>query len=164
MLGWKLTGSLPPLKKYVIIIAPHTSNWDFLLCVLARSITRLNSKYLAKDILFKPPFGWLFRALGGYPVNRSKSTRMVDKVIDIFKKEENFIVAIAPEGTRKKVKDWKSGFYYIAAGAEIPIVMCALDYSRREFSISKPFYPTGNYNKDIIEIKAFYKDKKGKKR
>lgn len=87
---------------------------------------------------------------------------MVDKVIDIYKKEEKFILAIAPEGTRKKVKEWKSGFYYIAVGAGIPIVMCGLDYKKKEFTIAKPFYPKGDFESDLVEIKAFYADKKGK--
>lgn len=100
--------------------------------------------------------------MGGYPVNRSKSTRLVDKVIEIFNKEEQFIVAIAPEGTRKKVKEWKSGFYYIAAGAQVPIVMCGLDYRKKEFAISKPVFPTGEYERDMNEIRRFYSDKKGK--
>lgn len=160
--GWKVRGQLPDLKKYVIIMAPHTSNWDFMIALFARSITRVNSRYMAKESLFRPPLGWLFKALGGYPVDRSKSTRLVDKVISIFEKEEHFIVALAPEGTRKKVKEWKSGFYYIAFGAGVPIVMTAFDYSRKEFCISSPLYPSGNYESDRVTVRQFYADKKGK--
>ncbi len=162
MAGWKVKGQLPDLNKYVIILAPHTSNWDFMIALFARSITRVNSRYMAKESLFKPPLGWLFKALGGYPVNRSKSTKLVDKVIAIFEKEDQFIVALAPEGTRKKVKEWKSGFYYIALGANVPIVMTAFDYRRKEFSISQPLYPTGDYEKDMVTVRQFYSDKKGK--
>lgn len=161
--GWKVVGEFPSLNKYVIIMAPHTSNWDFIISLLVRSATDLKSRFLAKDSLFKPPVGWLFKKLGGYPVDRSKSKRLVDKVIDIYNKEDLFIVTIAPEGTRKKVKDWKSGFYYIAHGANVPIVMAAIDYGTKEVKISEPFYPTGDYEKDLLEIKSFYKGVKGKK-
>lgn len=143
-------------------MAPHTSNWDFMIALLSRSITRVDSKYMAKESLFRPPLGWLFKALGGYPVDRSKNTKLVDKVIEIFKKEDAFIVALAPEGTRKKVKEWKSGFYYIAHGAGVPIVMTAFDYGRKEFSIADPLYPSGNYENDMVIVRGFYADKKGK--
>lgn len=124
--------------------------------VFTRSIIGMQAKYLAKSSLFKPPIGWLFKSMGGYPVDRSKSGRMVDKVVDIINAHEQFILAIAPEGTRKKVKEWKSGFYYIAFGAGIPIVMASINYRLKTVFFSDPFYPTGNYEADMILIKEFY--------
>ena len=160
--GWKIVGRLPDEKKYITILAPHTSNWDLIIGIFARSILRVKSKFLAKASLFKPPFGCFFYALGGYPVDRSKSTNLVEKVIEIFNKHDEFILALAPEGTRKKVMRWKSGFYYIAYGADIPILMVSIDYQMKLITLSKPFWPSGNYKNDIVEIMDFYKDKKEK--
>ena len=160
--GWSVEGKLPKEKKYVIIVAPHTSNWDFMIGLFTRSIMKLKSKFLGKAPLFKPPIGWLFYALGGYPVDRSKSTNLVDKVVEIFDAHEEFIIAVAPEGTRKKVKKWKSGFYHIAYGAGIPILMAGIDYQTKCVYFSDLFWPTGDYEKDMVEIMNFYKDKKGK--
>lgn len=110
----------PIPDKFVIAVIPHTSSWDFPLGLLVRSVMDIDVKYLGKDSLFKGPFGGLFRWLGGYPVDRSKNNNFVDTVIDIFKREEKFSTAIAPEGTRKKVDQLKTGFYYIAKGRVFP--------------------------------------------
>jgi len=118
----------------------------------------MRSGYLAKASLFKPPFGWLFRMLGGYPVDRSKSNKLVDQVVGLFNSKDRFVLAITPEGTRKKVKEWKSGFYYIAIGARIPIVMAKIDYVNRMVRFSAPFYPTGNYEVDMATMKAYFYD------
>ncbi len=160
--GWKIDGSFPDLKKYVIIIAPHTSNWDFYLCVLVRGATKLKANFLGKSSLFNPPQGYLFRALGGHPVDRSKHTKLVDKVIEIYQTNKEFRLAMAPEGTRKKVKEWKTGFYYIAHGAAIPIVISALDYGTKTVKISEPYYTSGNLQHDLEEIKSFYIGVEGK--
>ncbi len=162
ILGWKIKGEFPDLKKYIITVAPHTSNWDFFVAILVRSATRLKSNFLGKLALFKAPYGWIFRAMGGYPVDRSKNTNMVDKVIEIYNNADRFCIAVAPEGTRKKVKEWKTGFYYIADGAKIPIVMASIDYAQKVVEISMPFYTSGDIEKDMPLIKAFYEGKKGK--
>ena len=163
LLGWKITGRYPhELKKFIIIVIPHTSNWDFPLGVLVRSALRADAKFLAKNTLFRPPIGWFFRWLGGYPVERSKSHGYVESVVDIFNKEDAFVIAIAPEGTRGKVSRLKTGFYYIALGAKAPIVMIKLDYSRREVGIGEPFYPNGDLEADMRAINEFFKDARGK--
>ncbi|MEO1050704.1 MAG: 1-acyl-sn-glycerol-3-phosphate acyltransferase [Bacteroidota bacterium] len=161
--GWHIEGYIPPdLKKYVIAIAPHTSNWDFILTVAVRSIMRVKSKYLAKRELFRFPMGYFFRLLGGYPVDRSKSGKMVDAVADIFNAKKEFVIALAPEGTRRKVQQIKTGFYYIAKAANVPVVLVGLDYSRKTIVISEPIYSTGEDEKDIEGILDFFRTIKGK--
>lgn len=161
--GWTIEGRYPrELKKMVIIVFPHTSNWDFPLGVLVRSAVKASEiKYIGKATLFRFPFGALFRALGGYPVDRSKSQNMVDAVVDIFNKEERFAITLTPEGTRSKTDKLKTGFYYIALGAHVPIVMVKFDWGTKIVGFSEPFYPTGDYDKDIIKIMDYYKGVKG---
>ncbi len=162
--GWKVNGHFPPeLKKYIIAVAPHTSNWDFLVGVCARSILKIQkANFLAKSSLFKPPFGWVFKFLGGYPVDRSKNSDMVQYVADIFDSHDLFILALAPEGTRKKVDKLKTGFYYIAKKAGVPIIPCGFDYSRKEVIVGSPFYPSDNVQKDIEILTLFYANIQGK--
>ena len=148
--------------KYIVIVAPHSTNWDFIIGVLVRVLMDVNVKFLGKKALFKAPYGWIFRAMGGYPVDRSKSTKLVDQVVDIFNAHEVFRIAITPEGTRKKVKTWKSGFYYIALYAKVPIVSSVLDWGKKEVRFAEPFYPSGNYEKDMEEIKSFYRGSRDK--
>ena len=117
-MGWKLIGDVPHHeKKYIIIVAPHTTNLDFIIGILVRGILGFNSKYLGKKSLFKAPFGWFFRMMGGYPVDRSRSTNLVDQVVEIFNNHEEFVIGLAPEGTRENVGEWKTGFYFIAQKA-----------------------------------------------
>ncbi|MFM2206890.1 MAG: hypothetical protein RL213_865 [Bacteroidota bacterium] len=164
LLGWKIAGAPPALHKYLIVVAPHTSNWDFFLGLAVRSIQRIPANFLGKEELFRPPYGWIFRKLGGYPVNRKSSTHLVDQIIALARKEDRFIVAIAPEGTRSKVDKWKTGFYHIAEGAGIPIVMAAVDYPTKTLTWSPPLWPSGELEKDAPQIDAFFKGKKGKNR
>lgn len=117
---------------------------------------------MGKKELFNFPFGWLFRALGGYPVDRSKKTNMVDAVAEIFNSKEEFIVAIAPEGTRAYVSHWKTGFYHIAVKAHVPVVMAGIDYSKKTVYFAEAFQPSGNIEKDMKIIAGFFIDKKGK--
>ncbi len=164
LIGWRVEGSFSPdLKKYIVAVAPHTSNWDFVIGVMARSITKIQrAKFLGKSALFKPPFGALFRWLGGYPVDRTSSHDMVQQVVDIFNRHDEFILAIAPEGTRKKVAKLKTGFYYIALQAKVPIVSVGFDYQQKRVVIAQPFYPTGEVEADMELLIKFYRAIKGK--
>jgi 1-acyl-sn-glycerol-3-phosphate acyltransferase len=157
--GWKVTGEIPhDLKKCVIAVAPHTSNWDFPVGLAARSILRIQkAQFLGKSQLFKPPFGWFFRMLGGHPVERSSSQDMVDQVVKIFNKHDEFILAMAPEGTRKKVEKLRTGFYYIAKGAHVPIVPVGFDFRTRQVIVRAPLYLTDSIDKDMEEILTFYR-------
>ena len=156
-MGWKINGNVPNTeKKYIIIVAPHTSNFDFIIGVLVRGILGFNSKYLGKKSLFKAPFGWFFRMVGGYPVDRSKSSNIVDQVVEIYNKHEEFVIAIAPEGTRKNVDEWKTGFYFIADKAKIPIIRCVFDWKGKQVKFFEPYWTTGNIKVDLPIIKEVY--------
>ncbi len=161
--GWEIDGRFPDLKKYIAAVAPHTSNWDFIVGVMARSILHLEkAKFLGKDSLFKPPFGWFFRWLGGYPVDRSKKSDMTEQVAAYFHSHDEFILAMAPEGTRKKVEKLRTGFYYIAKKANVPIVPCGFDFEKKKIIIGQPMYPTDNIDRDFAVLMDFYRRIKGK--
>lgn len=164
ILGWKFDGEFPKdLKKYVLIGAPHTSWKDFFIGLLAKNITKTTFNFVGKKSLFKPPFGFIFRILGGVPVDRSKSVNLVDSIINIFNEKDEFKFAISPEGTRKYVEKWKTGFYYIAKGANVPIVMFGFDFENKQVKLSKPFYLTDNLDADFNHFYDFFKDIKGAK-
>ena len=162
--GWKVEGRFPSeLRKYIIAVAPHTSNWDFPVGVLARSVLHIeNAKFLGKDSLFKPPFGWFFRWLGGYPVDRSSRHDVVQQVVNIFNNHDDFIVAMAPEGTRKKVEKLRTGFYFIAKGANIPIIPVGFDFEKKVIKVGEPFYPTDNLENDLKFLISYYRTIRGK--
>jgi 1-acyl-sn-glycerol-3-phosphate acyltransferase len=163
VIGWKIKGSIPKdCPKYVLIVAPHTSNWDFFLGLAVRSIKKMDTKYLAKKELFKGVSGKIFKALGGYPVDRSKNTNFVDAVADLFENNDRFSIAITPEGTRKYVAKWKTGFYYIALKAKVPLIMASLNYRDKVVEFSPPFNPSGDLQTDLKEILAHYKKIPGK--
>ena len=163
ILGWKLVGDFPKhLKKYVVIAAPHTSWKDFPIAILARNSSGEKVNFIGKNSLFKGPFGFIFRSLGGTPVNRSQSSNMVDAIVDIFDTKEEFRLGISPEGTRKKVAAWKTGFYYIALEAKVPIIPVSMDYKTKTVTIGKPFHPTGAIESDIKILKEFFKGSVGK--
>lgn len=160
---WKIIGDVPRnYKKYIIVVAPHSSNWDFIIGLAVRSILKFHSNFLGKEELFRPPFGKLFYWLGGYPVNRKHSEQLVDQVAGIFRKKEQFVIAIAPEGTRKNVGRWKTGFYYIALKANIPIVMAGLDYPSRSVTFHAPFFPCGDFETDAAYMMKFFSGFRGK--
>lgn len=162
IIGWKVKGTISPsLKKYVMIVAPHTSNWDFMIGLFARSILRLETKYLAKKELFRPPYGWLFYALGGYPVDRSKHNNLTDAVVSIFNEKKSFSICITPEGTRKYSEKLKTGFHSIAQKAGVPIVMVAFDYATKTVYCEPPFFPSASVETDIETVKAYYRKFKG---
>lgn len=164
MMGWTIDGIFDPeISKYIIIVAPHTSNWDFPLGVMARSLLHIEgTKFLGKSSLFKPPYGFMFRAMGGYPVDRTKTNNLVDAVVDIFNSKETFSVALAPEGTRSKVGSLKTGFYHIADKANIPIYKVGFDYGQKRIIVDTPFYTSDNMDTDMLSILSFFKGVKGK--
>jgi len=164
LIGWKIEGTFPTnLKKYIIAVAPHTSNWDFVIGVMARSILRIQrARFLGKDSLFKPPFGWFFRWLGGYPVDRSGKHDMVQQVVAIFNKHDEFILALAPEGTRKKVSKLRTGFYFIAKGAGVPIIPVGFDFSKKRVVVTEPMYTSDNQEEDLDKLLSFYRNIRGK--
>lgn len=158
LMGWKIVGTMnPEIKKSIIIVVPHTSWHDFYIGLFARGIIGLEMNYVAKKELFKFPFGFYFRWMGGAPLDRSSRQNTVDAIAEIFNKRNIFRLAIAPEGTRKKVSEWKTGFYYIALKANVPIIPVAFDYSKKEVVLHQPFYPTGNIQEDFNILKSNYK-------
>ena len=165
LFGWRVEGDIPDkYRSFVIIAAPHTSAWDFPLGVLARSaIGRTDIKYVGKKSLFKPPLGWLMRALGGYPVDRSKSNNLVDAIVDIFNEHEEFALNLAPEGTRKRVERFRTGFYYIAKGAGVPIFMVKFDYKEKVIAFDpEPFWPTDDAKSDLDYLWNYFVGIQGK--
>jgi len=163
ILGWKLVGDFPKhLKKYLVIAAPHTSWKDFPIAILARNSSGEKVNFIGKNSLFKGPFGFIFRSLGGTPVDRSQSSNMVDAIVQIFENKKEFRLGISPEGTRKKVAAWKTGFYYIAKGAKVPIVMATLDFENKQIKFSEPYDTTNGKEKDFKHFHAFFKGVKGK--
>ncbi len=156
-MGWEVIGDVPQdEKKYIIIVAPHTSSSDFIVGLVARGVVGFKSKYLGKQSLFKAPYGWFFRMTGGYPVDRSKSNNLVDQVVDFYNSHEKFVVSLAPEGSRKNVGQWKTGFYFIADKAKIPIVRCIMDRKRKQVRFFDPFWTTGDIEIDLPKIKEVY--------
>ncbi|WP_051286113.1 1-acyl-sn-glycerol-3-phosphate acyltransferase [Salinimicrobium terrae] len=162
-MGWKFHGSWPDsLKKAVVIVVPHTSWHDFYLGLLVRRILGVDIKFVAKKELFKPPFGWYFKWMGGTALDRTPGQKKVEAIAALFDQKDEFRLAIAPEGTRKKVTEWKTGFYYIAKKANVPIVMIAFDFGKKKVKVSKPLYPTEDKDLDFLKIRKFYEDVTGK--
>jgi 1-acyl-sn-glycerol-3-phosphate acyltransferase len=163
VLGWKIEGEFPAnLQKYVVIVVPHTSWVDFPMGILIRYITGIESRFVGKESLFKGPFAWFFKALGGIPVNRSNRQNFVDKIVALFDSHETFVFSMSPEGTRKKVSAWKTGFYYIAKNAKVPLVKVALDYTKKMVRIAAPYKITDHKELDFKNFKAFFEGAIGK--
>lgn len=162
-MGWKIEGAFnPEILKSVVIVVPHTSWHDFYIGAFTRKIIQVNINYVAKKELFRPPFGWYFRWMGGEPLDRTPGQNKVEAIAGIFKNKKEFRLAMAPEGTRKKVEKWKTGFYYIARKAEVPIVPVAFDYGRKTVVIHPAFFPTGEIDKDLSFLRSLYRDVRGK--
>ena len=156
LLGWRVEGKLPDQPKYVLIGAPHTSNWDFVLFLGLIFHLRANVHFMGKAELFRFPIGWFFRYCGGVPVDRKKSTGLVDQMVKVYNESDKFILTIAPEGTRHHVTEWKRGFYHIAKGAGIPIVMAVVDGKHKEVRIGQVFYPTEDMEADMKAIQGYF--------
>ena len=153
---WKLDVILPPIRKYVLVGAPHTSNLDFIYLLLLRYATGVNLHWIGKDSLFHGPLGWMLTRLGGLPVNRSSRNNAVSQIVEEFNRQEEFVLVIAPEGTRRKADSWKTGFYYIAFGAGVPIVLAYIDYRRKILGTGPTIVPSGDIQADFEQIRRFY--------
>jgi 1-acyl-sn-glycerol-3-phosphate acyltransferase len=162
LFGWKLEGEPPDALKYILVIAPHTSNWDFVIMLAMDLIVNLRSVWIGKESLFHSPLGPFFRAVGGVPIDRSSRSNMVDQVVQAFQQSERMVLALTPEGTRRKRDHWKSGFYHIAMDANVPLVFGILDYERRVAGFGPLFMPTGDIQADMEVIRDFFKDMRGK--
>jgi 1-acyl-sn-glycerol-3-phosphate acyltransferase len=163
LLGWNIEGAFDTsIKKSVVMVAPHTSNFDFIVCSFTRRIIKVQINFVGKKALFSWPIGWYFKWMGGEPLEREKSENKVEAITKVFDGLDEFRLAIAPEGTRKKVDKWKTGYYYIALNAKVPIVPVSLDYPTKTICIGKEFYPTGDIEKDEIKLRLFFKGKTGK--
>lgn len=160
--GWRVEGAVPDSKKFVMIAAPHTSNWDFPLMMAVAFRFRVKIYWMGKDSLFSGAAGPLVRWLGGVAIDRSKTNNVVSQMVDVFGQNDAFVLAIPPEGTRGKVREWKTGFYHIADAAKVPIVTGFLDYERKVGGVGPLFHTTGNLEKDMQGIQAFYRTVSGK--
>ena len=156
LFGWRIEGKLPDLPKFVLIGAPHTSNWDFLLFLGVIFSLRANVRFMGKAQLFRFPVGWFFRYCGGVPVERKKSTGLVEQMVKVCNESDQFVLTIAPEGTRHHVTEWKRGFYHIAKSAGIPIVMAIVDGRHKTVHIGQVFHPTEDMEADMKAIKAVF--------
>lgn len=162
LLGWTLYEDLPPDKKFVIIGYPHTSNWDFVMGILAMWSIDRQFNWVGKHTLFRGPMDWVFRTMGGIPVNRTIHTGFIQKMVETFEEREEMIFCIMPEGTRSKTKYWKTGFYHIAMEANVPIALGFLDYRKKQLGVRGILYPSGDIEADFKKIYEFYKNKIGK--
>ena len=162
IIRWRVIGALPQEhKKYVLIVAPHTSNWDFILFVLAVSVLRLKPSVLIKSTLFVGPLGWFLRYCGAIPVNRKQASSLVNYIADIYAEREEFVLIITPEGTRSANPNWKLGFHHVATTAEVPILIVYVDSAIRTIGIEDLMEPTNDVDADLVKIKTFFDGKSG---
>ncbi|WP_296233658.1 lysophospholipid acyltransferase family protein [uncultured Pseudomonas sp.] len=157
LMGWRIEGELPKLDKFVAIGAHHTSNWDFVIFIALKFVLRLNARWFGKHSIFRWPFGGLMRSWGGIAIRRDRQLNTVEQATQAFREHDEFILVLSPEGTRKKVERWKMGFYHIALGAGVPIVLGALDYQNRRVVIGPTFQPTGDEKADLATMLAFFR-------
>ena len=162
LMGWSVELCEPLPAKYIIALAPHTSNWDFVMGQLFSRAEGFRCQFLMKKEWFRGPLGRYFRHVGGIPVERSRHTSMTDQLAKIAMESDPFSLCITPEGTRKPTSEWKRGFYYIALKAQLPILLFGLDYAQRRIVFRKVVIPNGDVEQQMAEIKEYYKDFKGK--
>jgi 1-acyl-sn-glycerol-3-phosphate acyltransferase len=162
LMGWTIEGSAPEAKKYVLIAAPHTSNWDLAYALAGAAVLGIPIQWMGKDTLFRGPAGTVLRALGGIPVERTQPHALVQTLAAKLQRRERFVLLVPAEGTRKLGQYWKSGFYHIARLAGVPIALGVLDYRAKRVGIGPLVWPTGNVKADMDRIRAFYADKQGK--
>ena len=161
LIGWKLDERVPETQRYVMIGYPHTSTWDFILGMMAKWAMGLPVNWVANHSMFWGPFKPIFIAMGGVPLNREKTTGFIQKNVELFAQREHFILGLMPEGTRSKTNHWKTGFYHIAHGANVPIALAYLDYKNKVIGIGEVIETTGDIHADFETIKIFYQDKTG---
>lgn len=162
LMGWKTKGQVPPYPKYVMIGYPHTSNWDAFVGLVVFKSMGVHLKWLAKKSLFKWPLSWILKWAGAVPIQREKSQNLVQKVKEIFNNSEQFVLTLSPEGTRKKTDYWRTGFYYMALEAGVPIALSFLDYPNKTGGFGPVLWPSGDIEKDMETIREFYKGIHGK--
>ena len=160
--GWRTEGRKPETDRYVVIAAPHTSNWDFIYTLALAFSFRIDARIMMKDAWFRWPLGPLFRWLGAMPIDRTRSRNVVAQSVEAFQKASRMVLVVPPSGTRRKVQYWKSGFYHIAYGAGVPIALGFLDYGRRVGGFGPLFHPTGDIEQDMAGIREFYRPIQGK--
>ncbi len=160
--GWQVIGEVPPGRQFVVIAAPHTSNWDLPHMLAAAFVFRIRVSWLGKRSLFKGPFGPIMRWLGGIAIDRSAHHGVVQQVTDRFRAEQTLIVAVPPSGTRGRAEAWKSGFYWIARSAEVPVLCGSLDYAKRESALGPSFVPTDDLGADMDRFRDYYRGITGK--
>jgi 1-acyl-sn-glycerol-3-phosphate acyltransferase len=160
-LGWSLVGQRPEVPKFVVSCAPHTSNWDLFYTIFAAMGFRVPAVFTLKDFWFFWPLGPFFRWLGGIPINRSVRGNTVEQMVQMFNESEKVILLVPPSGTRKNVTFWKTGFYWIALGANVPIVMAVIDYKQRKVFLELTLYPTGDIEADFEIIRKYYQERAG---
>jgi 1-acyl-sn-glycerol-3-phosphate acyltransferase len=163
LFGWRAVGSLAGYPKCVIVVAPHTSNWDFPVLMLVKIALRLQVSWMGKNTLFRPPFGGIMRWLGGLPIDRSARHNVVEQAVESFRMRDRLLLAIPPEGTRKRAPYWRSGFYHIALGAQVPLALAYADYQRKVGGIGHVFVPSGDVDADMTIIRNFYSGIVGKR-
>lgn len=147
---------MPDIPKSVIVVAPHTSNWDFLVFLMGSFVLGIRGQWIGKDTIFVGPLGWLFRKLGGIPLDRTVSHDLVGQAVHALQESTAMTLVLSPEGTRKKSDHWKSGFYYFALGAKVPILLAYADYRRKVAGIGPAIWPTGDVEADLAKIRDFY--------
>ena len=162
LLGWEVIGTFDYPKKCIVIAAPHTSNWDFFLGRGYSYISGITPHYLIKSSFFVPVFGAFFKWDGGIPVDRDSKNNIVDQVVQRFNNSDNFILGIAPEGTRSRVEKWKTGFYHIAYKTNVPILLLAIDFKNKRIGVINSIVATGDIDKDMLFIQNQFKEVKGK--
>lgn len=163
LMGWRLEGEIPNIPKFLAIAAPHTTNWDFVLGMSALMAMSIRVHWLGKDSIFKWPAKYVWQWLGGRPVDRSTAHGVVEQIVQMFE-EPQFILGLSPEGTRKNMPKWRSGFYHIATGANVPILMTYFDFDHKVLGMGPLFFPTGDMDKDIESMQNYYKQFTGKYR
>ena len=157
-MGWQLFGQKPDLRKFIIVVAPHTSNWDFFIGGLYLNTRGVKSKVLIKKEVFFFPLGLIFKMIGGIPVDRYKRNNISEQMVDLFNRSKKMILIITPEGTRKNVSNWKKGFYRIAKQANVPVILAFIDYGRKIVGFNKVFELTDDIDADMIRLKKYYKN------
>ena len=157
LMKWKIVGSFPSIPKYVVAVVPHTSWLDFFVGIMVRSILRESINFVGKKELFTPLTAWIFRSLGGTPIDRSGNKNSVESIIAVFNTHKKFRIALAPEGTRRKVDKLRSGYYFIAKGLKIPIVPVSFDYENKKVIVHSNFYTSSDEQKDLKRLETLFK-------